>query len=108
MLKQRRILVIHPSYPAFALKPCQGLLIGRKLSTFESTRSPEVNDFRWTVKNEDTSCFLSQKASRALSYLQFSRQDALLRSKAQSLLSSLGLIMVDNLTVEQIGEYPYV
>ena len=68
-------------YPAFALKPCQGLLIGRKLSTFESTRSPEVNGFRWTVKNEDTSlplCFLFLKASRALSYLHFSRQDTLL------------------------------
>lgn len=27
-----------------------GLLIGHKLSTFEDMRSPEVNDFRWSVK----------------------------------------------------------
>lgn len=27
-----------------------GLLIGHKLSTFEYMRSPEVNDFRWSVK----------------------------------------------------------
>ena len=69
---------IGDSCPTFSF---QGLLSGRKLSTFESTRSPEVNGFRWTVKNEDTSlplCFLFLKASRALSYLHFSRQDTLL------------------------------
>ena len=58
---------IGASCPTFSF---QGLLSGRKLSTFESTRSPEVNDFRWTVKVPlafSIICF-----SRSLRFLAFS------------------------------------
>ena len=50
MLKQRLTLVDIEIQITFSKFFCEGLLIGRKLSTFESTRSPEVNDFRWSVK----------------------------------------------------------
>lgn len=50
MLKQRLTLVDIERKFTISNFFCEGLLIGRKLSTFESTRSPEVNDFRWSVK----------------------------------------------------------